>query len=408
MRLLNQPFNGSLGDNLIESLNSGDYHTFKVIVAFAKNSGVLRIREALQRFREQGGQVSVYVGVDLGGTSYEALTNLLRSTDALHVIHSERAQTFHSKIFNFIGQEQARINVGSHNLTGGGLWSNFESSIDIQLNDGNSGMIQMLEEVDSYIDYLKSLKKSFMLIESQDDIDTLYEHGYILKEVSQQVLSKVTPKTKSGRSPLFGKGHTSSAPRLRRTSGQPQEEISGKQEKPFVPLAPFQKVEEQTLWFETRRMTGGARNILDLSMTSLVEHGDPSGTSFESNVAGFMRGAVEFFGVNPTDFSEVKNININFEGVDYEGNVIKFAEDNGSWRLQFRGVDHLDRTFNNVLQAKDEKFYLVGKVLAFTRVKDDYYFMTVFPGEDLESFNEASSLVGRNGRTNQARMIGVL
>src|SRR5690554_6131138 len=119
---MNQPFTGQLGNRLIELLNAPDYQTLNIVVAFAKNSGVLRIKDALERFRERGGRVNVYVGVDLGGTSYEALTNLLLHTDALNVVHAEKGQTFHSKIYQFLGAEEGLIIVGSHNLTGGGLW----------------------------------------------------------------------------------------------------------------------------------------------------------------------------------------------------------------------------------------------------------------------------------------------
>ena len=39
MELMNQPFTGQLGDRLIDLLNSPDFHTLNIVVAFAKNSG---------------------------------------------------------------------------------------------------------------------------------------------------------------------------------------------------------------------------------------------------------------------------------------------------------------------------------------------------------------------------------
>jgi hypothetical protein len=42
VELLNQPFTGQLGNRLIELLDSPDYQTLNIAVAFAKNSGVLR------------------------------------------------------------------------------------------------------------------------------------------------------------------------------------------------------------------------------------------------------------------------------------------------------------------------------------------------------------------------------
>jgi|TARA_B110000967_G_C18317144_1_gene285769 hypothetical protein len=38
MELINQPFTGQLGARLITLLDSPDYHTLNIVVAFAKNS----------------------------------------------------------------------------------------------------------------------------------------------------------------------------------------------------------------------------------------------------------------------------------------------------------------------------------------------------------------------------------
>src|SRR5690606_8965962 len=187
MELMNQPFTGQLGNRLIELLESPDYHTLNIIVAFAKSSGVLRVKGSLERFRARGGKVNVYVGVDLGVTSYEALTALLLCTDTLNVVHSENGQTFHTKIYEFRGNEKGLIILGSHNLTGGGLWTNFESSALIPVEISSNQGIEILRSQDDYMFRLTSLKESFMPIESKVDIDKLLQNAYIFKEVSQQV-----------------------------------------------------------------------------------------------------------------------------------------------------------------------------------------------------------------------------
>ena len=86
MELMNQPLTGQLGNRLIELLESQDYQVLNIVVAFAKNSGVLRIKDSLEKFRDRGGVVNVYVGIDMSGTSYEALTALLLHTNSLNVI----------------------------------------------------------------------------------------------------------------------------------------------------------------------------------------------------------------------------------------------------------------------------------------------------------------------------------
>lgn len=408
MELMNQPFNGQLGNKLIELLDSQNYHTLNIVVAFAKSSGVLRIKDSLDNFRKLGGVVNAYVGVDLGVTSYEALTALLLCTDSLNVVHSEKGQTFHTKIYQFLGNEKGIIVVGSHNLTGGGLWTNFESSAQISLDMSNSEDIEILRAQEDYFNSLASLNDSFMPISTSDDVNKLLQNGYIDKEVSQQVrLAKAAAKDEN-RERLFGNGVPAALPRggmPRKETAAAPSEVSTRQ------ISELKNDESDTIWFETRRLTGGSRNILDLSMKSLVERGEPTGTSFDIGEPGFMRGGVEFFGINPTDTGDRKDITLNFEGVDYTQNTILFPEGdnaNGTWRLQIKGVSSSEEKITDAFRSKGEGHYLVEKVVTFSKVEDDYYSISVYPESELENFVEASRILARNGSTRNAKRLGLL
>lgn len=408
MELMNQPFTGQLGNRLIELLDSLDYHTLNIVVAFAKNSGVLRIKDSLDRFRKRGGIVNAYVGIDLGGTSYEALTALLLHTDSLNVVHSEKGQTFHTKIYQFLGKDKGLIVVGSHNLTGGGLWTNLESSVIIPVQRSNAHVMQILSGLDDYIGELISLKDSFMSINSQGDIDKLLQNDYIFKEVSEQVrLAKAAVKDGSPER-LFGNGVPAKLPRVTVPKKEKALETSMA---PPTPTLALPGEEGQTIWFETRSMTGGSRNILDLSMKSLVSRGDPKGTPFDLGDPRFMRGGVEFFGLNPSATDQIKNITLNFEGIDYTGNTILFPvgeNANGTWRLQIKGSSSSEEKITDALRAKGDAHYLVKKIITFTKIQDDYYFMSVFPEAELENFRAASRILARNGVTNNAKQLGLL
>lgn len=408
MELMNQPFTGQLGNRLIELLNIPDYHTLNIAVAFAKNSGVLRIKDALERFRKRGGKVNAYVGVDLGGTSYEALTALLLHTDSLNVVHSEKGQTFHAKIYQFVGKDKGLVVVGSHNLTGGGLWTNFESSVLIPVGGPTANEEKLLSGLKDYLEELNSLKDSFMSVGAQDDIDKLLQNGYIFKEVAEQVRRAKAAKADEGRERLFGNGAPAKLPRI----------ATSMKVKEVAPLpAPPESIsvprsdEGQTIWFETKSMTGGSRNILDLSMKSLVERGDPKGTAFDLGDSRFMRGGVEFFGLNPTATDQTKNITLNFEGIDYADNTILFPvgeNANGTWRLQIKGSSASGRRITDAFRAKGETHYLVEKVITFTKIQGDYYSMSVFPESELENFKAASRILARNGSTRNAKQLGLL
>ena len=414
MELMNQPFSGQLGDRLIELLDSADYHTLNVAVAFAKNSGVLRVKDAFSHFRERGGSVNVYVGVDLGGTSYEALTTLRLHTDSLNVVHSERGQTFHSKIYQFSGEKSGLLVVGSHNLTAGGLWTNFESSVHIPIDGEKAAEAKMSKEMRDYFQELAGLATSFMPITSQDEIERLLDEGYVTKEVADRVRRASDAKRDGSKERLFGNGAPAKLPRLTSTKQEGQTET--KVASPEVPTPTDTATvnaedSNQTIWFETREMTGGSRNILDLSKKSLVESGNPTGTPFYLGEAGFMRGGVEFFGLNPTATDQTANITINFEGQDYLENTILYPEGNnanGTWRLQIKGKNSSSQKITDAFRTEGRANYLVRKIVTFTKVTDDYYYLSVFPDSDLEEFKEASNIVARNGSSRNARFLGLI
>lgn len=411
MELLNQPFNGQLGRRLIDLLTSTEYQHLTVIVAFARNSGVLRLKDAIAEFRARGGTVAAYVGVDLGGTSYEALTNLLQDVDSLSVVHSELGQTFHPKTYFFEGEKKRTLIIGSHNLTGGGLWTNFESSLLLSGDVNDDGGACFHTEVSTYVAWLKSLGASFMPITDQADVERLLQNGYVVQEAIAKARRVAQRGQRGGLgSRLFGDGAHAVMPQIAAPAATPTAATPA-----AVPVTPALPVTPplstgQTIWFESRSMTGGSRNILDLSMTSLVERGNPSGTAFDRGDPALMRGATTFFGIDPADTGAHRLITLNFDGADYAGNEILFppgGKANGTWRLQIKGVDPSGEKITTAFSRKSTTPYLVQKVLVFTRVAGDYYYLSVFPQADLATFRAASRILARNGRAMTAKQIGM-
>lgn len=418
---MNQPFTGQLGDRLIELLDSSDYHTLNIVVAFAKDSGVKRLKDSFEKFRERGGIVNIYVGIDMGVTSYDALTTLLLHTDSLNIVHSHNQnQTFHPKIYQFLGNKKGLMVVGSHNLTGGGLWTNFESSVLIPLNEmGNNTLVKGME---NYIGQLTSLKDSFMSIGAQEDIDRLLRNGYILTEAKAQEkrkeesgLKAATQNKNSER--LFGNGVPAKLPPLTMPKKRKALAVSATSENPISkPLSG----EYQTIWFETRKLTGGSRNILDLSMKSLLDIGDPTGTSFDIGEPKFMAGGVVFFGIDPKDKDKRKDITLNFRGIDYVASEIFYAHNNGSWRIQIHGEnssnDRITEVFKDLNTKEGDRYddkgkllhYLQLKIITFTKIRDDYYSMSVFPESKVEDFKADSRIVARNGASKTSKWLGLL
>lgn len=417
MKLLFQPLESQLGDILQENLQSGEFERVHIVVAFAKNSGVLRLRKAMKEFLENGGEIHFYVGVDMNGTSFEALSNLLPITTTLRVVHDSNGQTFHTKLYSFTSSKRSVVTVGSNNFTGGGLWTSYETAVQLNLDPHNPRHKEVQRDVEEYLARLRALTNRVQLLSSQADIDALLENCYVDKEVSARLRSNRVVNIRGRHQELFGSGKKAFIPAIERNSLQPPREALQQDQQSRVEAALsastiFSPSEEPTLWLETRRMTGGSRNILDLSKTSLLHSGNVVGTAYQHENPRFMRGAVEFFGVNPEAVDLEREIAVNFEGEDYYGNTIKFPKgdrSNGTWRVQLKGVSKNGEKITSVFKRLAQGgHFLPGKIVTFTRVASDYYYMSVFDDRELPEFINASSVTAFNGRVPSAKMLGIL
>lgn len=402
MKIISQPFS-SLGDYLIEILRSREYHTFNFAVAFAKSSGVLKIKNALEAFKKNNGKINAYIGIDMKITSYEALIYLQKYTNSLNIIHNENGQTFHPKIYYFIGENKILIIVGSNNLTNGGLWTNFESSICMEI-DCNKDTKKTKESIDEYFSWLISSNNSFYQINKQKDIESLLQNKYILKEIDILTNRDLSYKRINAKQNFFEKKIKLNTPLA---SSNHKENIN------TLSVTPTDN--DISLWIETRKMTGGSRNILDLSKKSLVESGEYKTTSFNYGDDKYMLGIVNFFGINPEHTNATKDIIINFDGIDYYGNTILYPKGNnanGTWRLQIKGRDSIDKKeitdiFKQKATNKDQKHYLVEKIIIFSRIGIDHYQMQVVDNTYLEKLKKISKIVAKNGLTKKSRYAGI-
>ncbi|MDQ3388027.1 MAG: phospholipase D family protein [Gemmatimonadota bacterium] len=105
--------------------------------AYAKMSGINHVYDILATFASTDGRtLRATIGIDQHGTSYEALAALLTlfapHGHELFVCHNPRIKgsiaspTFHPKLWLFDDGAQAKLLVGSGNLTQGGLYTNYE------------------------------------------------------------------------------------------------------------------------------------------------------------------------------------------------------------------------------------------------------------------------------------------
>ena len=213
-----------------------------IIVAWARRAGVGLLHAALA---DSLRDVDVIVGMANSGTSAEALALLRRLSRRVFIFHKHHLQTFHPKVYLFDdGREppdSAELLVGSSNLTGGGLYQNFEGNLTLDLRP--SGRPEDRAIYDSVMREAATLLASPFCEELIDDaqIEQLLADGYVLNEAS-----------------------------LRRKRGRDNRQVARRGERRQRPEAP------------PPRLPGFELPLLDIAFE---EHGDPDDVPDQVDIA---------------------------------------------------------------------------------------------------------------------------
>lgn len=417
IELITQPFEGQLGTILQNKLSEEQYKHFIMISAFAKNSGVLRMKESLQEFRNRGGKIDAFIGLDAHGTSYEAVVNLLSLVDSLYIVHDSNSSiTFHSKIYYLTDLQNSEwIAVGSNNLTGGGLWTNQETAIILSTDaHATPDTIEFLSKFIKLIGRYKDARCDFsQKIESIEDLNKLLELDLLRHEIQMQIDAaksrKHAPTTDERKSSdPFGSIGRVHIPRVKSEKQGEKIKVTDRniEVTSVQPIAPSDASEK--MWFETRKMTGGSRNILDLSMLGHLIQGDAVTTRYQTDKDKTVLGSVVFFDVDPSNTAVEKDVTINYNAKDYSGCTIKMHQTgenpNGSWRIQLKG----ETAFGEKLTTAEGSEWFVRKIIVLEKIRTDYYVMSVLPEAELDSMKAESIFVARNGSTPASKQYGLL
>lgn len=416
MRIVNQPFNETLGQILTDNLNNVKYSDFTFISAYAKISGVARLEDHIKTFKQNNGHVVAFIGIDQKNTSYEALINLYELCDQLFVIHSESlSSTFHHKVYTFKNDNLIWIAIGSNNLTAGGLWTNYESAMIHEYNLLNENeKIEYLKISNLFDKYSDDSYKCSIKITDKHQIDELLNRGYILKEkeLADSMKYNGDTKTSGTREPLFGSEYftppayseyntttnslgTVISPLPNQTT--PTKNVNS-------PALSISTTKNEIFWFEMGASTGGSRNILDLSMVGSVAGGSTKGTNYSQADAKYSKGGVTFFDVDASKHNIIKDIKINYNGHSYYPSTIIFAENNGSWRLQLKGTSKS----NNIALSKFGSTEFRNNILLFEKISSNEYNLTIAHNNQLQSIKNKSVFYSHNGRSNSSKLYGML
>ena len=131
----NQPLAHRFGKALADDLESGKWHRAEMAVAWVRRSGTRHVATPFSRFLKAGGFAQVTVGVDIENTSHEGLSDLLalqsEGSIETYIHHNEAEVIFHPKVYLLRNDAEARLIVGSNNLTEAGLFMNTEAGLQI-------------------------------------------------------------------------------------------------------------------------------------------------------------------------------------------------------------------------------------------------------------------------------------
>jgi hypothetical protein len=104
--------------------------------------------------RERGGTAEAIIGIDEGGASIEGLELAVELFEPVYVFHDPGPRTFHPKLYVAASESGATAIVGSGNLTKGGLFTNYEAALALELDNETDDDLQTLTALRQYYDRL--------------------------------------------------------------------------------------------------------------------------------------------------------------------------------------------------------------------------------------------------------------
>jgi HKD family nuclease len=197
-----------IGDFLVKSFNDPQWTEFRAAIAFVKQSGTKYILNGLASFVERGGKVIITAGIDVGGTTVEALQDLLialNGKENIFVFHNANSSTFHPKIYLFKNEKNAEVVIGSNNLTEGGLFINYEAAVQISLSLNDPEDIEFLVQIEQALDEWSTAEDGLCYKVTQELIQQLVAENHLPDETFTRTLraAKILEKKQNKIASIF-------------------------------------------------------------------------------------------------------------------------------------------------------------------------------------------------------------
>lgn len=387
------------GDAINDALNNPQYDSLRAFSAFVSVKGVENVKDSIHTFCSNGGSVRLFVGVDMHGTSKEALEALIASGIETYVVHSVNNVVYHPKIYLFKGHDHGQIILGSSNLTGSGLYQNIEASFVIKYLTNDPEAQQLENDVLTFINGIASGQLGITQKLDQSLLTILVRNGLVLNQdqqrhVRNEINNQIPPITAEERQQLKNSFNKVKTTRLPKVKGNTiiQENVSVHPGAYSTVIQEAIAIPAGSMWIETGAMTGGSRNILDLS-------------KFGRRDSQITFGSVEYFGIDKDNYSQTLDITLRYDHKDYIGNTIFYNPQNSNWRIRLNG-----RTANNELLT--DVFRAVGsqyRIFLFERTSiPNKYIFHILDSDNLQSLEANSVNYARMGNNRNGREYGII
>jgi HKD family nuclease len=380
------------GTRLINHLGQTVSGRFTAYVAFASESGVRALAPSLTQFCANGGHAQLFVGVDLEGTSREALHALLATPAEVYVAYTPLSIIYHPKVYVLEGPQGGAVVVGSSNLTTTGLFQNIEGSLLVEFGPDDPDGTALVQQI---YGFFASLSGNIRQLDAAL-ITLLEQAGLVPTEASRRARqNKVAPGSipvgaQAGLQgtlhslfpprhilappPPSGGGHTSGPGAGAPIPPQPAPLPIPSGPSPAPGASGFPGAGSGAFWIETGSLTGGSHNQLDLSV-----RGQQSAT-----------GTSQLFGVQANSTTS-RSITLRYDGVDYSGNTIKWMPNNGMWRLMMNGTSSNGEKLTPISEQ-----WFRSSILTFRPLGPNHYEVTRVDATLLQQVINASSSSDRN------------
>ncbi len=391
------------GNYILNSLESENYNSFNAFVAFVSTGGLKNIIDEMLSFKEAGGEIKLYLGVNLNATSKEALEKLLEHEIESYVVYSPNNIIYHPKIYAFEGDETTRAIIGSSNLTESGLFQNIEASVCVDFESDDENGNEFLADIYDHFNTIINREHPSCQLLTPEVLEILIESKVVLPEAASRAKSNKINKEFGQKETkintrlleLFGKVKAKRPPKGFRKTVVKKELIAEEETNEVNVIDETTELAAGSMWIETGLMTGGSRNILDLSKKGKLDGANKFGS-------------VSYFGIDPNDENQINDINVIFGGKTYLSNRVFYAPANSNWRIRLNGETvEGEKLTTFSIPSLGQNGGFQQKILLFTKIDETNFRLEILEQDDMSMLIENSADWAKGGSGN-GRAYGII